>query len=257
MLVQTSFDSHRDSGKGFGPHITVINHDGADRPQGLLGPPLGASGRAGSSGGSSLVMGTPSPRQLSRQGSSMESTAIVPIHHHTLECSATGRGLHQPTTHSKVRPVQYIMTRVNRQLTLHCFFSREALRPRRSATSTAAPCIRRLRQQPQRQLCTNLRPRPLRQCSLNRLEASRPPAAGLGPMASVHFLKVLTFDSLMLKWTEELLKLTRQALPHLQRLPTIKLPRQRPPVRWPQLLQRRLPQAASNAEPLWRPWPLP
>ena len=118
MLVQTSFDSHRDSSKGgvtpFGPHITVINHDG-DKPSsggaaagasggpipgGLLGPPMGTS--RGSSGGSSIVMGIPSPRQLSRQGSSVESTAIVPIHHHTLECSATGRGVHQPTTYSKV-----------------------------------------------------------------------------------------------------------------------------------------------------------
>ena len=102
MLVQTSFDSHRDSGKGaLGPHITVINHDvdAAKASGGLLGPP-GLS--RGSSGGSSLVMGTPSPRQLSRQGSSMESTAIVPIHHHTVECSASGRGVHHPTTYSKV-----------------------------------------------------------------------------------------------------------------------------------------------------------
>ena len=73
MLVQTSFDSHRDSSKAqLGPHITVINHD-VDKGS-LLGPPLGAS--RGSSGGSSMVMGIPSPRQLSRQGSSVESTAI-------------------------------------------------------------------------------------------------------------------------------------------------------------------------------------
>ena len=93
----------------------MINHDGHDKPSGsaaaaaaaaaagagsLLGPPMGAS--RGSSGGSSLVMGIPSPRQLSRQGSSVESTAIVPIHHHTLECSAIGRGVHHPTTYSKV-----------------------------------------------------------------------------------------------------------------------------------------------------------
>ena len=81
----------------------MINHD-VDAAKasagGLLGPP-GALSR-GSSGGSSLVMGTPSPRQLSRQGSSMESTAIVPIHHHTAECSAAGRVVHQPTTYSKV-----------------------------------------------------------------------------------------------------------------------------------------------------------
>jgi hypothetical protein len=100
MLVQTSFDSHKDNiitSKGFGPHITVINHDVASGG-GLLGPPAVPS--RGSSGGSSLVMGIPSPRQLSRQGSSVEST--VPIHHHTVECSATGRGLHQPTNYSKV-----------------------------------------------------------------------------------------------------------------------------------------------------------
>lgn len=99
MLVQTSFDSHRDSSKAqLGPHITVINHD-VDKGS-LLGPPLGAS--RGSSGGSSMVMGIPSPRQLSRQGSSVESTAIVPLHHHTVECSAVGRGVQQPTTFSKV-----------------------------------------------------------------------------------------------------------------------------------------------------------
>lgn len=102
MLVQTSFDSHRDSSKAaFGPHITVINHDGdkaSRESSGLLGPPMSRA----SSGGSSLVMGGISPRQLSRQGSSVESTAIVPIHHHTVECSATGRGVHQPT-YSKVQ----------------------------------------------------------------------------------------------------------------------------------------------------------
>ena len=101
MLVQTSFDSHRDSSKAqLGPHITVINHD-VDKGA-LLGPPVGAS--RGSSGGSSMVMGIPSPRQLSRQGSSVESTAIVPLHHHTVECSAAGRtiDLQQPTTFSKV-----------------------------------------------------------------------------------------------------------------------------------------------------------
>lgn len=103
MLVQTSFDSHRDSSKAFGPHITVINHDGDKASgSGLLGPPLGNS--RGSSGGSSLVMGGISPRQLSRQGSSVESTAIVPIHHHTVECSATGRGVHQPTYSKRGSP---------------------------------------------------------------------------------------------------------------------------------------------------------
>lgn len=41
--------------------------------------------------------------QLSRQGSSVESTTIVPLHHHTAECAGVGgRSLHQPTEHSKV-----------------------------------------------------------------------------------------------------------------------------------------------------------
>ena len=100
MLVQTSFDSHRDSSKAqLGPHITVINHDVDKGGAALLGPPVGTS--RGSSGGSSMVMGIPSPRQLSRQGSSVESTAIVPLHHHTVECSSAGRGVQQ-TTFSKV-----------------------------------------------------------------------------------------------------------------------------------------------------------
>lgn len=129
MLVQTSFDSHLPStaagihsvitkdgkrettindhylpsqgGKvaGFGPHITVINHDVESKVVGGGGF-LGLPHHRGSSG-SSIIMGAPSPRQLSRQGSSVESAAIVPIHHHTAECSAAGRSLHQPTEHSK------------------------------------------------------------------------------------------------------------------------------------------------------------
>ena len=110
MLVQTSFDSHRDSSKAqLGPHITVINHDVDKGGAALLGPPVGTS--RGSSGGSSMVMGIPSPRQLSRQGSSVESTAIVPLHHHTVECSSAGRGVQQ-TTFSKVTEVnnqEYIL----------------------------------------------------------------------------------------------------------------------------------------------------
>ena len=114
MLVQTSFDSSVPGG-GFGPHITVINHDAAaaSAPGTLLGPP----GRQG------IITGAPSPRQLSRwasqlqvayychmlfmfglcrQGSSVESATIVPIHHHTAECAGVGRSLHQPMQQSKV-----------------------------------------------------------------------------------------------------------------------------------------------------------
>ena len=66
---------------------------------GSLGPP----GLAGAIGGRCIITGAPSPHQLSRQGSSVESHASsVPIHYHTAECSATGRSLHQPTHHSKV-----------------------------------------------------------------------------------------------------------------------------------------------------------
>ena len=87
MLVQTSFDA---AAPIAAPHITVINHDEA------------RSLSAGSSG-SAIITGAPSPRQLSRQGSSIESTAqqvIQPIHHHTAECAGVGgRSLHQPTQH--------------------------------------------------------------------------------------------------------------------------------------------------------------
>ena len=105
---------------GYGPHITVINHDettptqrgGVCSSTGALGttPPasgsLGPPGLAGVlGGGRGIITGAPSPHQLSRQGSSVESHASsVPIHYHTAECSATGRSLHQPTHHSKVRP---------------------------------------------------------------------------------------------------------------------------------------------------------
>ncbi len=109
----------------------MINHDDvADghahshpHSRGLLGPPQRSVSR------SSVITGAPSPGQLSRQvrgdvfrsktrrathsvshffllsclqGSSVESTTIVPIHHHTAECAGPGRSLHQPTQHSKV-----------------------------------------------------------------------------------------------------------------------------------------------------------
>ena len=106
---------------GYGPHITVINHDettptqrsGVCSSTGALGttpPASGSLGPPGLSGvlgaGRGIITGAPSPHQLSRQGSSVESHASsVPIHYHTPECSATGRSLHQPTHHSKVRLV--------------------------------------------------------------------------------------------------------------------------------------------------------
>ena len=106
---------------GYGPHITVINHDettptqrsGVCSSTGALGTTPPASGSLGPPGlpgvlgaGRGIITGAPSPHQLSRQGSSVESHASsVPIHYHTPECSATGRSLHQPTHHSKVRLV--------------------------------------------------------------------------------------------------------------------------------------------------------
>lgn len=53
----------------------------------------------------------------------MESTAIVPLHHHTVECSASGRGVHQPTTYSKVTNIfrsiasyQYCLNNENHEI---------------------------------------------------------------------------------------------------------------------------------------------
>lgn len=107
---------------GFGPHITVINHDETTTthkpgaPGGVasgsgsfLGPHGGerekGGGGVGAGSGRNIITGAPSPSQLSRQGSSVESHASsVPIHFHTAECSAAGRSLHQPTHHSKVCP---------------------------------------------------------------------------------------------------------------------------------------------------------
>ena len=85
------------------PLVTVINADsevgqgkstvgGASSGGGggYLGPPGMPSGRA-------IITGAPSPRQLSRQGSSIESTTV---HQHTMECAAGGARLHQPTAHA-------------------------------------------------------------------------------------------------------------------------------------------------------------
>ena len=93
---------------GYGPHITVINHDETTQTQRGASAAVGTTAIVGSLGpaglvGRGIITGAPSPHQLSRQGSSVESHASSgPIHYHTVECSATGRSLHQPTHHSKV-----------------------------------------------------------------------------------------------------------------------------------------------------------
>ena len=109
---------------GYGPHITVINHDETTPTQrgggvcsasaavgttAIVGS-LGPSGLVGAVSGRGIITGAPSPHQLSRQGSSVESHASSgPIHYHTVECSATGRSLHQPTHHSKVSIAVYLL----------------------------------------------------------------------------------------------------------------------------------------------------
>ncbi len=258
MLVQTSFDSKGgppEGGPGVkGPHITVINHDGdiggrtpgaAGASGSLLGPPLV---RGGSSGSSSLIMGIPSPRsQLSRQGSSVESgAAIVPIHHHTVECSATGRGVHQPQ-HSKVNKQPRSLVTSEVVICFHFSVYREDLRRQPNATSIAvlsmrvppprrprAPPRGRRRHPQQQQLLpahqqrtkvvanNNNNKLPHLQCKQCKAEANRNNSnsssnSQMAKMASVHFLKVLTFDSLTSRWTAVLLKIQASAKP----LPTV------------------------------------
>ena len=138
MMVQTSFDSgaHGHTGKrgeagdrvsneaGAGhkktgqptPLVTVINTDnetsaaGAKQQQQQQPSGSGASNAAGAflgSRGPGLCMtisGAPSPRQLSRQGSSIESSTV---HTHTVECagSLASARLHQPvTSHTRGSP---------------------------------------------------------------------------------------------------------------------------------------------------------
>ena len=109
-------------GQGLGPHITVINHD--ETTKGSLGNAaylsVSEQNKGGPGGaGRNMITGAPSPSQLSRQGSSVEShTSSVPIHFHTAECSATGRSLHQPTHHSKVEEFRPKMIRL---LMYFCF----------------------------------------------------------------------------------------------------------------------------------------
>jgi len=78
------------------PLVTVIN---ADSEQ------VGAKGTTSGSGTylctRPIISGAPSPRQLSRQGSSIESSTV---HTHTVECAGSAR-LHQPvTSHSRGSP---------------------------------------------------------------------------------------------------------------------------------------------------------
>lgn len=136
MHVQTSFDSgytsksrgesgdrvSNDAGAfkktGSGgqptPLVTVINTDnetaaGAKQQQGQQPSGSGASGAGAFLGsrGPGLCMtisGAPSPRQLSRQGSSIESSTV---HTHTVECagSLASARLHQPvTSHTRGSP---------------------------------------------------------------------------------------------------------------------------------------------------------
>ena len=63
MLVQTSFDSHRDSSKALGPHITVINHDG-DKPPGGAAAAL----RAGPNGSRAFPSSVISAKSVRAEG---------------------------------------------------------------------------------------------------------------------------------------------------------------------------------------------
>jgi len=82
---------------GPAPLVTVINADepaGANNKQMTAGPFLGCR---------AIISGAPSPRQLSRQGSSIESSTV---HTHTVECTGSqGARLHQPLSqHSRGSP---------------------------------------------------------------------------------------------------------------------------------------------------------
>ena len=111
-MVQTSFDSgygmhsymqqankegkretligevYKKQGGAAPPQVTVINADSEPNNSMSAKPSsVGASNGGGSSflGGSRpMISGAPSPRQLSRQGSSIESSAV---HTHTVECA--------------------------------------------------------------------------------------------------------------------------------------------------------------------------
>ena len=80
------------------PQVTVITADSD--------PVTPGTSKTGSSGhllgARPIIQGAPTPRQLSRQGSSLESSAL---HTHTVECAGGGARLHQPvSSHSRGSP---------------------------------------------------------------------------------------------------------------------------------------------------------
>ena len=80
------------------PQVTVINADSDQMPPGTAK----TSSAGHLLGARPIIQGAPTPRQLSRQGSSLESSAL---HTHTVECAGGGARLHQPTTnHSRGSP---------------------------------------------------------------------------------------------------------------------------------------------------------
>ena len=111
-MVQTSFDSgygmhsymqqankegkrealigevYKKQGGAAPPQVTVINADSEPNNSMSAKPSSGGASNGGGSsflGGSRpMISGAPSPRQLSRQGSSIESSAV---HTHTVECA--------------------------------------------------------------------------------------------------------------------------------------------------------------------------
>ena len=122
-MVQTSFDSgygmhsylakdgkrealigevyKKGSGPPQAPLVTVINAD--SEPAGGKPAPGAGAAQGAFLGSRPIISGAPSPRQLSRQGSSIESSAV---HTHTVECSGGAHRLHQPALapHSRGSP---------------------------------------------------------------------------------------------------------------------------------------------------------
>ena len=97
-------DVYKKTGGQPTPLVTVINADN-ETAAGAKQQTSGAAGAFLGSRGPGLCMtisGAPSPRQLSRQGSSIESSTV---HTHTVECagSLASARLHQPVTQSHTR----------------------------------------------------------------------------------------------------------------------------------------------------------
>merc|ERR1719278_1126601 len=130
-MVQTSFDSgygmhsymqqqakegkrealigevYKKQGGNAPPQVTVINAD-SEPNNPMSAKPSGSNGSVGGNsflgGARPIISGAPSPRQLSRQGSSIESSAV---HTHTVECAGGAHSrLHQPAlgAHSRGSP---------------------------------------------------------------------------------------------------------------------------------------------------------